>query len=230
MHNKVLRRTATPLLSIAASEVGRYTSKEESCLKENIKKMFYKLALKTLENINNNISLSFRDDFPEINELSVIDLEAFLLPITSSIPKVGQTASTTEEIVLEIQKKYQYQAWRQPYQVDDFGNDFFSKSAWFPIADVHGPVIYSKGLIEIMLLDSGLAYPSHKHSPEELYIILAGKVWWEAENETACWKHAGEVIHHPSNVIHSVKAADKPVLILNLWRGGSFEMPVITSN
>jgi len=80
-----------------------------------------------------------------------------------------------------------------------------------------------------MLLDSDLAYPSHKHTPEELYVILAGKVWWEAENGVACWKHSCDVIHHPSNLIHSVKAADEPVLILNFWRGGSFEMPVITN-
>ncbi len=191
--------------------------------------MLYALALKTLEKINNDISLSFRNDFPEINQLSVIDLEASVLPVTSSVLKVGQTASTTEEIVLKIQEIYQYQAWRQPYQIDDFGHDFFSKSAWFPIADINGPVIYSKGLIEIMLLDSDLAYPSHKHTPEELYVILAGKVWWEAENGVACWKHSGDVIHHPSNVIHSVKAADEPVLILSFWRGGSFEMPVITN-
>lgn len=191
--------------------------------------MLYELALKTLENISNDISLSFRNDFPDINQLSVIDLEASVLPVTSSIPKLGRTVSTTEEIVLKIKKTYQHQAWRQPYQVDDFSYDFFNKSAWFPIADVNGPVIYSKGLIEIMLLDSGLAYPSHKHTPEELYIILAGKVMWEAENRAACWKHSGDVIHHPSNVIHSVKAADKPVLILNLWRGGSFETPVITN-
>ena len=190
--------------------------------------MLYELALKTLENIDNDISLSFRNDFPHINQLSVINLEASPLPVTSSIPKVGQTASTTDEIVLKIQKTYENQAWRQPYQVNDFGYDFYNKSAWFPIADVNGPVIFSKGLIEIMLLDSGLAYPSHKHTPEELYIVLAGKVWWEADGKTACWKHSGDIIHHPSNVIHSVKSANNPVLILNLWRGGGFEMPVIT--
>jgi len=69
--------------------------------------MLYDLALKTLENINNDISLSFRNDFPEINQLSVIDLEASVLPVTSSVLKVGQTVSTTEEIVLKIQEIYQ---------------------------------------------------------------------------------------------------------------------------
>lgn len=189
--------------------------------------MLYELALKTLENINEDISLSFRKDFPDINQLSLVELEKNTLPVTSAILNIGETATSTEEIVREIQKKYKSQAWRQPYQINDFGPDFFNKSAWFPIADVNGPVVYSKGLIEIMLLESGLTYPRHKHKPEELYIVLAGKVWWEAENNVACWKYAGDTIHHPSNTIHSVKAAEKPVLILNLWRGGGFEIPEI---
>jgi len=76
-------------------------------------------------------------------------------------------------------------------------------------------------------LGSGLTYPEHKHSPEELYIVLAGKVWWEAENSNSGWKQAGDVIHNAPNQIHSVTGGGEPVLILNLWRGGSFEMPEI---
>ena len=189
--------------------------------------MLYQLALKTLKNINNDISLSFKNDFPNIHHLHVIDLEPSLLPVTACISNVGRTVSSTEEIVQEIQDKYQYQAWRQPYQIEDFGNDFYHKSAWFPIADANGPVVYPEGLIEIMLLDAGLTYPKHKHTPEELYIVLAGKVWWEAENKTPCWKQSGDFIHHPPNVAHSVMAGDQPVLILNLWRGGGFEIPAI---
>ena len=82
--------------------------------------------------------------------------------------------------------------------------------------------------MEIMLLEPKVTYPNHRHSPEELYTVLAGQVWWESENNYACWKHAGEVIHHQPNVVHSIKAGDEAVLILSLWRGGSFEMPVIT--
>jgi quercetin dioxygenase-like cupin family protein len=94
---------------------------------------------------------------------------------------------------------------------------------------VNGPIVYSYGLMEVMLMGSGLTYPKHKHSSEEVYIVLAGKVWWEAENvkSSPAWKNAGDVIHHAPNQIHAVTAGDEPVLILNLWRGGSFEMPEI---
>jgi len=191
--------------------------------------MLYEIALGTLENVNNKIASSFRADFPEINKLSVIELKPTVLAIASSVLKVGKTDPSTASIVQVIQDSYKNQQWRQPYQVDDFGSDFFNSTAWFPIADLEGPIVYSEGLMEIMLLGSKVTYPSHKHAPEELYVILAGQVWWQSENEEACWKYPGEVIHHPPNVIHSLKAGDDPVLILNLWRGGSFEMPVITN-
>lgn len=190
--------------------------------------MLYELALSTLENVNSEIASSFRRDFPESNQLSSVDVEPFVLPIASSVLRVGNTAPSTASIVQEIQQSYQVQQWRQPYQVDDFGTDFFNGTAWFPIADVEGPLLYSGGLMEIMLLGPNVAYPSHRHAPEELYTVLAGQVWWESEIQHACWKYAGEVIHHRPNVVHSIKAGDEAVLILNMWRGGSFEMPVIT--
>lgn len=192
--------------------------------------MFYQLALKILENLNNDISLSFKDSFPNISQLQVINTNPSLRPVTACIPDVGKTTALTEGLVLEIQKTYQNQAWRQPYNVEDFGNEFYHKSAWFPIADTLGPVVYSDGLIEIMLLDAGLTYPKHKHAPEELYIVLAGEVWWEAEDKKPCWIQSGDFIHHPSNVAHSIRAGNRPVLILNLWRGGGFELPAIINN
>jgi len=80
-----------------------------------------------------------------------------------------------------------------------------------------------------MLLNSGITYPKHSHSPEELYVILAGKVFWEADDalDSPSWKQAGEVIHHLPHQAHEITAGDEAVLILNLWRGGSFEMPMI---
>lgn len=191
--------------------------------------MLYELALSTLENTKSEIASSFRLDFPELNQLSSVDVKPHVLPIASSVMQVGKTAPTTARIVEVIQQTYRDQQWRQPYKVEDFGIDFFNGTAWFPIADVEGPILYSEGLIEIMLLGPKVTYPNHRHSPEELYMVLAGQVWWEAEDQHACWKYAGEVIHHRPNVVHSIKAGDEAVLILNLWRGGSFEMPVITN-
>jgi len=189
----------------------------------------YELALSTLEKVNDKTASSFSCGFPPLNQLSTVDLEPSILPITSSVLSAGKTDPSTIRLVEKIQETYQEQHWRQPYKIDDFDIDFFNNTAWFPIADVDGPVLYSGGLMEIMLLGPNITYPNHKHSPEELYVVLAGQVWWNAEGQSVCWKHAGEVIHHRPNVVHSLKSGDEAVLILNLWRGGSFEMPEIVN-
>lgn len=191
--------------------------------------MLYESALSTLKNLNTEIASSFRCDFLQLKHSPSVDLEPSILPIASSVLEVGRTAPSTSDIVQKIQETYKNQRWRQPYKVDDFGSEFFNNTAWFPIADAEGPILYSKGLMEIMLMGPMMTYPNHKHSPEELYVVLAGQVWWQPENQKACWKYAGEVIHHQPNVVHSIKSGDEPVLVLNLWRGGSFEMPIITN-
>jgi len=187
----------------------------------------YRLALQTLKQVDNEIADSFQACFPDIEQLPKKAIKETILPISSVVPRVGGTSTATSELVDAIKKCYLHQSWRQPYSIEDFGSQFFSKSAWFPIADINGPIVYSSGLMEIMLLDAGLKYPNHKHSPEELYVVLAGNVLWEVENKIIGWKQAGDVIHHAPNQIHSITGGDQPVLILNLWRGGSFEKPEI---
>lgn len=190
--------------------------------------MLYELALRTLKDVDNEIATSFSRGFPCVSELSSTKLTRRTLPIVSSVRSIGSTAPSTLSFVRKIQETYLNQQWRQPYKVDDFGVEFFDGAAWFPIADADGPNVYSDGLMEVMLLGGNVTYPNHKHTPEELYIVLAGQVWWESEDNQACWKYAGDVIHHLPNVVHSIKAGAEPVLLLNLWRGGGFEMPVIT--
>jgi len=189
----------------------------------------YNLALKVLDRIVDPMASSFRGDFPKLESLPRQDLVPCLLPITECIRSIDAAAPLTIDLVDAIKVAYQKQHWRQPYSAQDFGQEFFERSAWFPIADVNGPLIYSKGLMEIMLLGPKLDYPKHRHQPEELYLVLAGKVWWEAENaiDSPCWKTAGEVIHHMPDQVHAIPSGDKPALMLNLWRGGGFEIPKI---
>ncbi|MES9964218.1 MAG: dimethylsulfonioproprionate lyase family protein [Candidatus Sedimenticola sp. 20ELBAFRAG] len=189
----------------------------------------YRLALTTIDSVNEPAAASFKRDFPEESLLPRQSLEPSLLPIAECIPRISNASTSTHALVDSIKNTYQERQWRQPYAEEDFGPDFFNNSAWFPIADVNGPLVYQDGLMEIMLMGPGLSYPKHKHEPEELYIVLAGRVWWVAEKDekSPCWKSAGDAIHHTSNQVHAITSGDEPVLILNLWRGGGFQIPKI---
>ncbi|WP_070962959.1 dimethylsulfonioproprionate lyase family protein [Vibrio sonorensis] len=187
----------------------------------------YQQALHLLNQVGDDTCLSFFNSFPSVEKLSIQPLSPSWLDICDCLSHVGSASSHTQALVETIVSNAPRQQWRQPYKIEDFGEDFYNKVAWFPIADANGPLIFEQGLMEVMLLDANTEYPAHKHQPEELYFVLAGKVWWKADGAKGSWKHAGEYIHHLPNVVHSIKASDQPVLILSCWRGGGFEMPDI---
>ncbi len=195
----------------------------------NKSKRLYTLARDLLLTTNDTFAKSFLTDLPSVESFEERTVTASKLSIMSALGDLGPTVPDTAELVAEVLHSAPDQAWRQPYASEDFGADFSARSGWFPIADRDGPLVMTEGLVEIMLLGGGLKYPMHSHAPEELYLVLAGKVWWEAEGEPKApsWRFAGDVIHHPPHRFHALTAGDTPVLLLALWRGGGFEKPLI---
>lgn len=192
-------------------------------------KNLYTLARDILAATRNTAVKSFLGDLPLTQDLVERGMKVSVLPIVSALDDLGQTAPETATLVAAVLNSATDQEWRQPYTTEDFGVDFATRSAWFAIADRDGPLVMTEGLVEIMLLDANLKYPMHSHAPEELYLVLAGKVWWEAEGdpEAPAWRQPGDVIHHPPHRRHSLTAGDKPAILLALWRGGGFEKPTI---
>lgn len=189
----------------------------------------FELSCGLVSNLLDHNANSFAADLPSSDRLVLRELESAYLPVVSAIESVGAVAESTAELVAAIKDSAEKQAWRQPNPENDLDAAFVQGSAWFPIADVDGPMIFSEGLVEFMLLRGGVRYPKHSHGPEELYIVLAGEVWWVADDavDSPRWKKAGDVIHHVPHQAHAITAGEDAVLILSLWRGGSFEMPNI---
>lgn len=190
----------------------------------------YTLARDILPKTNSAIAMSFLSDLPSVQELEERIVTPSILSVVSVLDDLGPTIPETDTLVTAVLQSATAQAWRQPYTVADFGADFAARSGWFAIADRDGPLVMTTGLVEIMLLDAHLTYPMHSHTPEELYVVLAGEVWWEAEGDrdAPAWRRAGDVIHHPSHRRHALTAGEKPTLLLALWRGGGFEKPIIS--
>ena len=188
----------------------------------------YENALMVLSSLKSEITESFLKTLPSVKSLKENDLDPEYLPIIKLLKTMHLENTPFPEILEIIINTSNRRTWRQPYNVGDFGVKFHHNTGWFPIADANGPLVYSEGLVEIMLLNSNTKYPNHSHSPEELYIILYGKVLWESEQEAGpVWKRPGEIIHHLPNCKHSITSGDEPVLILAFWRGGGFEKPII---
>lgn len=96
-------------------------------------------------------------------------------------------------------------AWRARDGVADYAS-----------APVLGPTGLQQrgGLVAgISLLAPGATYPDHDHPPEEIYLVLSGGEWTNAETP---W-HApgpGGLVHNPPGIIHAMRGTDVPLLAL----------------
>jgi len=58
----------------------------------------------------------------------------------------------------------------------------------------------------------GVAYPVHRHPPEEVYLPLTPGEWWNTDMD---WRDPGEgVIHNPPGIHHAMRAGANPLLAI----------------
>ena len=65
----------------------------------------------------------------------------------------------------------------------------------------------------ISLLAPRVRYPDHRHSPEEVYVSLAGGSWW---NTNMDWTTPGPggLIYNEPNVMHAMRTDAQPLLAI----------------
>ena len=71
----------------------------------------------------------------------------------------------------------------------------------------------------LFLLPENIVYPNHQHSPDEVYIVLAGSGEWSLNRGTFENKTAGNIIDIPSMTIHAMRTSATPALMLWSWTG-----------
>ena len=71
----------------------------------------------------------------------------------------------------------------------------------------------------LLLLPENIVYPNHQHSPDEVYIVLAGSGEWSLNRGTFDNKTAGNIIDIPSMTIHAMRTSATPALMLWSWTG-----------
>ena len=71
----------------------------------------------------------------------------------------------------------------------------------------------------LLLLPENIVYPNHQHSPDEVYIVLAGSGEWSLNRGTFENKTAGNIIDIPSMTIHAMRTSTTPALMLWSWTG-----------
>ena len=71
----------------------------------------------------------------------------------------------------------------------------------------------------LLLLPENIVYPNHQHSPDEVYIVLAGSGEWSLNRGAFENKTVGNIIDIPSMTIHAMRTSTTPALMLWSWTG-----------
>ena len=94
------------------------------------------------------------------------------------------------------------------------------------LAKVHVELLGPGGLVESDQVRIGLygmlpdaEYGIRTHPAEELYVMLAGEVFWKRDSDPYLLHMPGERSHHPSMMEHANKTADKAFMSIYVWHG-----------
>lgn len=80
------------------------------------------------------------------------------------------------------------------------------------------PVPSDRFLFGLFYQAPGSYYPLHAHEAAETYTILSGTAQWQA-GDRRMTVTAGEVIHHPPNLPHAMRAGTEGFLAMWRWSG-----------
>jgi hypothetical protein len=67
--------------------------------------------------------------------------------------------------------------------------------------------------IGVSLMAPDLQYPDHRHPPAEVYYSLSPGSWRQGEGPWVT-PGIGGLVHNPSNVVHSMRSSDTPLLAI----------------
>ncbi len=79
-----------------------------------------------------------------------------------------------------------------------------------------------------LFLGPDVEYPFHKHSVEEIYLVISGAASWKLGDEDWTELEPGAVVHNPPWRPHGMRTdRDQPLLLAYLWRAGAVEKSVM---
>jgi hypothetical protein len=107
--------------------------------------------------------------------------------------------------------------WRQGDA--ELPQDFQNKYMFASIVGRGCPASSSDIFAGFYLQSPNSYYPPHRHSADEIYIVLSGTADWSKGDDDLTSKPPGSVIHHSSFEPHTIRTSEAPLLALWGWWG-----------
>ena len=154
------------------------------------------------------------------------------LPVTNDAPVPASTGQTIWDHEMSISPP-EYIAHMTVVQSHSpclsIVQEIYRGLDWYQSAKSNSPytqIVGPSSLIDredfrlgLFLLPENIVYPNHQHSPDEVYIVLAGSGEWSLNRGTFENKTVGNIIDIPSMTIHAMRTSATPALMLWSWTG-----------
>lgn len=130
----------------------------------------------------------------------------------------------TRPLVDAIEAQRQKLDWWSTYtEADMAGRGMATGMAACLFCGPGAPFDAPDGRAGFFYVKDDVEYAAHRHEPDEIYAVLAGRArFW---NEATGWREAGpgDVIHTPSWSWHAMTTDRGPVLIMWAWMGAGYD-------
>ncbi len=127
--------------------------------------------------------------------------------------------AATQEVRDAVRDLSDFANWQQTYTAEEVGQDFLDRYGWFELVGPEGHFQSQDICAYIAYWGENLYYPWHLHEAEELYYILAGEAFFEAEGAQPVTLRPGDTRIHSANQPHQMTTGASPVRARGLWRG-----------
>ena len=145
------------------------------------------------------------------NRFPVVDhLPAALEAAAKAPPAVARHAAALDALTPQL-------IWRRRQNAEDDPH-FSAGHANSTIVGPGGIEDRSDVWVGISLLAPGVVYPDHRHSPEEIYLVMSGGDWQQNEGR---WHTPGQggIVYNPPGIVHAMRARPWAPLVATwcLW-------------
>jgi hypothetical protein len=141
-------------------------------------------------------------------------------PVVRFMPDLLQMmAPASPQFASALGATYTNLCWLQSssYTDDILGEGFGENYAWAELIGPKGVIPGNDFTMGILLLGPHLHYLDHYHPAPELYLPLTSGSHWKKGESAFIERRQGEVIWHPSMMIHATKTFAEPLLAIYVW-------------
>lgn len=148
------------------------------------------------------------------------------LPAADTLTSALQyTTNETSSLVALFENEKSSRRWEQSYTREDgvVGDDMLAAYGFAEVIGKLGPFVSTRVRSGIGVWGPNIEYPAHRHTAEEVYVLLAGSAEFILESGdglSTAMRNAGDSVYVPSMLTHGFRTKKEPLAILYIWQAG----------